>query len=352
MDCAYIAFCHFPSVVIDHKPGWIKAFYQIVHSHGLILLPSVHINIGYAPAFVKRHPGHDAWMVIIPFYDFKPFLCIALHSGVRVEARGSHFAPYKKAHLIRMIQETGIFRLLMLPAAIESHFLHQADVPHKIPIRGRSQYSVAPIPLIQHELEIVWIIVQIGNPVLHVYLTHAEIAVHAVGKLSSGKQAQVNIIENRVLRCPAAAHSVRHAVKNVILGKMDGPPEYSFIVYQITVTADLFPVEVDLRFQIHIRRAAGKFGFQNHHVMIHIRSKFHTGDMGLLHRLHPYTLPDTCGTRIPDIGAFLLPELFSPGDRFILRRIINRHGKSLFPVPQVICDIRAETGIAACMLCT
>lgn len=54
-----------------------------------------------------------------------------------------------------MIQETGIFRLLMLPAAIESHFLHQADVSDKILIRGGSQYSVAPIPLIQHELEIV-----------------------------------------------------------------------------------------------------------------------------------------------------------------------------------------------------
>ena len=57
-----------------------------------------------------------------------------------------------------MIQETGILRLLMLPAAIESHFLHQADVSDKILIRGGSQYSVAPIPLIQHELEIVWII--------------------------------------------------------------------------------------------------------------------------------------------------------------------------------------------------
>src|SRR5713101_5210302 len=106
----------------------------------MVLLARI-AQVGHTPAFVDRHPDYDGRMIVIALDGFHPFAREPLDVAIVEEISVRHLARDQEAHVVGPIEKSGIFQLLVLACAIESHLLGHADVVLYRVIRGWREYA-------------------------------------------------------------------------------------------------------------------------------------------------------------------------------------------------------------------
>ena len=173
--------CVLPAVVIDHRPRCIQVTRLADHALDVRVLPRVFVREpGKSHAFIHRHPGDDAGMVVIAFHRTLPFGRKSFFRFHRPLARVWHFFPNQNSKPVTPVQPTRVFDLLMLPNSIETKGLAPTDVRLQRLVRRRSQITIRPVTLIEHHLQIRALSVQHYTAIAQLQATQTEIRTNLI----------------------------------------------------------------------------------------------------------------------------------------------------------------------------
>ena len=139
---------HIPAIIRNNQTGIIHCMQIMIHGFRKTLLLLIPLDIRNAPAFINRNPGDNARMIIIPLHNLRPVFQSAIHSFPVIHGGGCTLTPYQKAQLVRPVQKSGFFYLLVLPAAVKPHCLGNLNVLYQRFIIRCCQKSLGPISLV------------------------------------------------------------------------------------------------------------------------------------------------------------------------------------------------------------
>ena len=345
MDSEQIRLCVVPPVIGDDHPGGIHGFCQIVHARAVgLLLLAVHDAI-HAPGLIKRHPGHDARMVIIPLHDFHPFRNHLSDIIPGIEISAGAFLPYQKSQPVGPVQEPLLLHLLMLPYPIEPHFLAKGDVPYQGLIVRRRHKGTAPVSLVQQHFLIIRTVVQEKCPILHADLTHGKIGIRLIHCRPFTFQLIVYIEQDRMFRRPLIGLVLPFQIQ--VLVQLPFPDRLS-VQHGDGITDHPGSLICNLHLKPGLCFLVQE-DFHANHLLVHIRRHPHLADELAFHWFKPHGLPDSGCACIENGCGFLFPELLSPGLFQVLRIVLGPYHQDILPIPEQVRDFKGKGGMSAHM---
>ena len=230
----------------------------------------------------------------------------------------------------------------MLARAIVAHGPGQLHIPAQRVVAGRSQQSVGPVALIQHQALVEHMVVQQHLAVGHLHLAHAEVGVHPVGHLAVHKGFDGQIVQLGVVGPPHMEALQPLVVPQKQLGSHAAVGEHAHAL---------------LRHHIALkggRQAQAGISGQLVQGDFHLQAvAFQAGGQAEIRRvirsyaLQPHALPDAGDGGVPALEGLRTEALLAPGlieIQPVLRA--NRHGIAAASLGQV-GHVKGEGRVAA-----
>lgn len=148
---ANIGFHLLPPVVGGNQARTVSRLCQPVQHPRGGLLAAVSPDQAYAPAFIKRNPADQTWVVKVAVNEAFQRMRKIADALIRKVVRGRHLAPYQQSESVRPVIVTWVLQLLVLPRAVKAKLQCQPDILLNGLIAGRGQQRIGPIALIQHQ---------------------------------------------------------------------------------------------------------------------------------------------------------------------------------------------------------
>ena len=296
-----------------------------------------------ALAFVVEHPHDDARHVVVGV-DHGLQLVVKLHrvqgDVAAVGVGRGHVLPYHQAELVAPVVPPARLHLDVLAHHVEAVALHHHDVVGQCLVGRGGVDAVGPETLVERaHLEQVFVVQLHADESLVVFLhrdlAHAEVALHLVLLAAAVVHRDVQVVEERVVGAPQVG--VRDGQRHVFahLGLACG--HHFLLVHHF---------HAEVRGQ---RGVAAGLHAHLHLALVHVGHDGQVVYVGVVHRLHPYRLPDAAHAGVHD--AARRERLLAAGVAAVVRRVIYLHLQSVLSGAVHQCrNVEREGVVAAFVL--